>query len=236
MSDLTSDKARLLAELREYIGDCRRCKLCGTRNNIVFGEGNSDARVMFIGEGPGREEDLQARPFVGRAGQLLTAIIEKGMNIARNDTYIANVVKCRPTIDLKFERDRPPEPDERDACGPFLLRQIDIIRPEVIITLGNPSTRFLLGIRQGITSIRGKWFSYNGISVMPTYHPSYILRNGGEGSALKKDVWKDIKMVLAKLRGDDERKMEQPGPGAKKKFESLEDLPKLETEAQGRLF
>ncbi len=236
MSDVTSDKARLLTELREYIGDCRRCKLCGTRTNIVFGEGNPDARVMFIGEGPGRDEDLQARPFVGRAGQLLTAIIEKGMNIGRADTYIANVVKCRPTIDLKFERDRPPEPDERDACGPFLLKQIDIIRPEVIITLGNPSTQFLLGIRQGITSIRGRWFSHNGIPVMPTYHPSYILRNGGEGSALKKDVWEDVKMVLAKLRGDKEEKAEQQGPGAKKGFESLEDAPKLETDVQGRLF
>ncbi|HPI15724.1 MAG TPA: uracil-DNA glycosylase [Spirochaetota bacterium] len=230
MSEAISDKARLLEELRRHIGDCRRCKLCATRTNIVFGEGDPDARVMFIGEGPGRDEDLQARPFVGRAGQLLTAIIEKGMNIPRADAYIANVVKCRPTIDLKFERDRPPEPDERDACGPFLLRQIEIVRPEVIITLGNPSTQYLLGIRQGITSIRGRWFSHNGIPVMPTYHPSYILRNGGDGSALKKDVWEDVKMVLTRLGGN---LGEESGRNA---FESLEDSPKRDTDVQGRLF
>jgi uracil-DNA glycosylase family 4 len=236
MSDIQTAKARLLAELREHIGDCRRCKLCGTRTNIVFGEGNPEARVMFIGEGPGRDEDIQARPFVGRAGQLLTAIIEKGMNIRRSDTYIANVVKCRPTVDLKFERDRPPEQDERDACGPFLLRQIEIIKPEVIVTLGNPSTQFLLSIKQGITTVRGKWFNHRGIPVMPTYHPSYILRNGGDGSSLKKDVWEDMKKVIAKLKG------EESGPGAgnvakeNQDFESLQDAPVSAKDIQGRLF
>ncbi len=236
MSDIQAEKARLLAELREHIGDCRRCKLCDTRTNIVFGEGNPGARVMFIGEGPGRDEDIQARPFVGRAGQLLTAIIEKGMNISRPDTYIANVVKCRPTVDLKFERDRPPEQDERDACGPFLLRQIEIISPEVIVTLGNPSTQFLLSIKQGITTVRGKWFNHRGIPVMPTYHPSYILRNGGDASSLKKDVWEDMKKVIAKLKG------EQNGPGTgdvakeKQDFESLQDSPVSAKDIQGRLF
>jgi DNA polymerase len=236
MSDIQAEKARLLAELREHIGDCRRCKLCDTRTNIVFGEGNPGARVMFIGEGPGRDEDIQARPFVGRAGQLLTAIIEKGMNISRPDTYIANVVKCRPTVDLKFERDRPPEQDERDACGPFLLRQIEIISPEVIVTLGNPSTQFLLSIKQGITTVRGKWFNHRGIPVMPTYHPSYILRNGGDASSLKKDVGEVMKIVIAKLKG------EQNGPGTgdvakeKQDFESLQDSPVSAKDIQGRLF
>ena len=186
MSDVTSDKARLLTELREYIGDCRRCKLCGTRTNIVFGEGNPDARVMFIGEGPGRDEDLQARPFVGRAGQLLTAIIEKGMNIGRADTYIANVVKCRPTIDLKFERDRPPEPDERDACGRFPFKADWYYQAgsnnHTWKSLNTVSTRY----SPGITSIRGRWFSHNGIPVMPTYHPSYILRNRERAALLKR--------------------------------------------------
>ena len=236
MSDIQAEKARLLAELREHIGDCRRCKLCDTRTNIVFGEGNPGARVMFIGEGPGRDEDIQARPFVGRAGQLLTAIIEKGMNISRPDIYIVNVVECRPTVDLKFERDRPPEQDERDACGPFLLRQIEIISPEVIVTLGNPSTQFLLSIKQGITTVRGKWFNHRGIPVMPTYHPSYILRNGGDASSLKKDVWEDMKKVIAKLKG------EQNGPGTgdvakeKQDFESLQDSPVSAKDIQGRLF
>ena len=191
---------------------------------------------MFIGEGPGRDEDVQARPFVGRAGQLLTAIIEKGMNLNRPDTYIANVVKCRPTIDLKFERDRPPEPDEREACGPFLLRQIEIIKPEVIVTLGNPSTQFLLGIKQGITTVRGKWFNHNGIPVMPTYHPSYILRNGGDNSSLKKDVWEDMKKVIVRLKGW----TPVPPGGAdvqdKSGFESLQDAPDRDTDVQGRLF
>ncbi len=194
-------KEEQLQQLRENIGDCRRCKLAATRTHIVFGEGNPEARVMFIGEGPGRDEDIQARPFVGRAGVLLTAIIEKGMLLMRGDVYIANVVKCRPTVDLAFQRDRPPEPDEADACGVFLKKQIEIIRPDVIVTLGNPSTKFLLKTSQGITKIRGTWFQYEGIPVMPTYHPSYVLRNGGDNSPLKKEVWEDIKQVIARLEG-----------------------------------
>ncbi len=193
------DRAALLEKLRGEMGDCRRCKLASTRNNIVFGEGNPAARVMFIGEGPGKEEDIQGRPFVGRAGVLLTAIIEKGMKLARGDVYIANVVKCRPTIDLAFQRDRPPDAEETAACGGFLKKQIEIIGPEVIVTLGNPSTKFLLEIMEGITKVRGKWFSYNGIPVMPTYHPSYVLRNGGDASPLKKDVWEDIKKIISRL-------------------------------------
>lgn len=198
------DKAKLLEDLRATIGDCRRCKLASTRTNIVFGEGNPYARVMFIGEGPGKDEDIQGRPFVGRAGMLLTAIIEKGMRLRRSDVYIANVVKCRPTIDLAFVRDRPPDEEETNACGGFLKQQIAIIKPEVIVTLGNPSTKFLLGISEGITKVRGRWFTYEGIPVMPTYHPSYVLRNGGDASPLKKDVWEDIKKVIALLQGNRE--------------------------------
>jgi uracil-DNA glycosylase family 4 len=197
-------KAELLQALRDEIGDCRRCKLAATRTTIVFGEGNPDARVMFIGEGPGREEDLQGRPFVGRAGVLLTAIIEKGMKIRREDVYIANVVKCRPTVDMAFVRDRPPDEEETAACGGFLRKQIEIIRPEVIVTLGNPSTKFLLGIKEGITKAHGRWYVYQDIPVLPTYHPSFVLRNGGDASPLKKDVWEDIKKVIARLSGEGE--------------------------------
>lgn len=202
MTEIARDKERRLNELRELIGDCRRCKLSSTRNTIVFAEGNPDAEVMFIGEGPGKDEDIEGRPFVGRAGQLLTAIIEKGMRLTRADVYIANIVKCRPTVNLEFMRDRPPDDEEKAACGRFLRSQIEIISPKVIVTLGNPSTQFILDTRQGITKIRGRWFLYGQIPVLPTYHPSYVLRNGGEHSPLKKDVWEDIKKVLERLRQD----------------------------------
>ncbi len=204
---MSQDKAKLLEELRAEIGDCRRCKLSRTRTNIVFGEGNPEARVMFIGEGPGRDEDLQSRPFVGRAGILLTAIIEKGMKMKREDVYIANVVKCRPTVDMAFVRDRPPDEEETAACGGFLKKQIAIIRPNVIVTLGNPSTKFLLGLKDGITKAHGRWFLYEGIPVLPTYHPSFVLRNGGDASPLKKDVWEDIKKVLARLAGEEKAEL-----------------------------
>lgn len=192
-------KTVMLEELKESMAGCTGCKLSTTRKNIVFGEGNPDARVMFIGEGPGKDEDIQGRPFVGRAGILLTAIIEKGMKLRRSDVYIGNVVKCRPTVNLEGTRDRPPEDDEKEACGDYLKKQISIIRPEVIITLGNPATRFLLNTKQGITKMRGTWYTYEGIPVMPTFHPSYILRNGGDSSPLKKLVWEDIKKVLEYL-------------------------------------
>jgi len=236
MENQREDNSGRLEELRAHIGDCRRCKLHATRNTIVFGEGSPEARVMFIGEGPGREEDLQGRPFVGRAGQLLTAIIEKGMMMKRSDVYIANVVKCRPTVDMKFERDRPPDDEERSACGQFLLKQIEIIRPAVIITLGNPSTHFLLNIKQGITKARGNWFMYGDIPVMPTYHPSYILRNGGDASLLKRDVWDDIKKVLDRLANPgsafEKPVKESQGP----LFEGLRDTVKKDDDKQGSLF
>tara|TARA_B100002051_G_scaffold276780_2_gene327968 strand:+ start:76054 stop:76671 length:618 start_codon:yes stop_codon:yes gene_type:complete len=178
---------------------CKKCRLCETRNTVVFGEGNPSARVMFIGEGPGKTEDETGRPFVGRAGELLTRIIENGMGLARKDVYIANIVKCRPTVEQKGFKDRPPDPEETSACSPYLIRQIQLIAPEAIVTLGNPSTRFLLQTSTGITKMRGIWSHYNGIPVMPTYHPSYVLRNGGEKSPLRRDVWDDIKKVLEKL-------------------------------------
>ncbi len=185
--------------LGEQAAACTRCRLATTRQTVVFGEGNPNAEVMFIGEGPGREEDRTGRPFVGRAGELLTRIIEKGMGLPRSEVYIANVVKCRPTVDLKGERDRPPDEEETAACSPFLLKQIELIAPKVIVTLGNPSTQFLLGTKVGITRLRGTWGDFRGIPVMPTFHPSYVLRNGGEKSPLRREVWEDIKLVLNRL-------------------------------------
>jgi uracil-DNA glycosylase len=196
MSDFQTE---ILGALEEEALQCKKCKLCTTRTRVVFGEGNPHADIMFIGEGPGKQEDLQGRPFVGRAGELLTRIIEKGIGIPRAQVYIANIVKCRPTVDLKFSKDRPPEPDEIESCTPYLLKQIEIIQPSVIVPLGNPSTRFLLNTSTGITKMRGKWGEFEGVPVMPTYHPSYILRNGGDKSPLRKDVWEDIKKVMEKL-------------------------------------
>lgn len=199
---MAQSKSQLLEELRnKTIGNCMRCKLHATRNTIVFGEGNPEAGIMFIGEGPGKDEDLQGRPFVGKAGQLLTAVIEKGMKLKRCDVYIANVVKCRPTVNMELKRDRPPDDEETAACGPFLKRQIEIINPRVIVTLGNPSTKFLVDPKEGITKIHGVWHLYNNIPVMPTFHPSYILRNGGDSSPLKRLLWEDIKKVIAYCNG-----------------------------------
>ena len=194
-------KRDLYDKLKGEALSCISCKLATTRTKVVFGEGNIDAEVMFIGEGPGKQEDITGRPFVGRAGELLTSMIEKGMSIPREKVYIANIVKCRPTVDLLFQRDRPPDQEEVAACNHFLLKQIRLIQPRVIITLGSPSSKFILKSSQGITSLRGKWHEFEGIPVMPTYHPSYLLRNGGEKSPLKRDVWEDIKKVLALLSG-----------------------------------
>ena len=184
------DPASLLEHLRvSEIGDCRRCKLCEGRNTIVFGDGNPRARVMFVGEGPGFEEDRRGLPFVGKAGQLLNQIIE-AMGFKREEVYIANVVKCRPPDN------RTPQPDEVDACTPFLFEQIDIIRPDVIVALGSPAAQALLGRTAGITKIRGTFSEYKGIRVMPTFHPAYLLRN----PAAKRPVWEDMKQVMAFLR------------------------------------
>ncbi|HKY10033.1 MAG TPA: uracil-DNA glycosylase [Candidatus Binatia bacterium] len=184
--------AHTLEELRAEIGDCQRCKLCAGRTHIVFGVGNPKARLMFVGEGPGRDEDIQGEPFVGRAGQLLNDIITKGMGLKRSDVYIANVVKCRPPDN------RNPEPDEVAACEPFLKRQIDLIRPEIIVGLGKFAVQCLLQSKAPITKVRGTWHRYHGIKLMPTFHPAYLLRNPAD----KKLVWEDIKKVIKELRGE----------------------------------
>lgn len=180
-----ADKRTLLDKLREEIGDCRRCRLWKTRTNLVFGTGNPNASLMFVGEGPGYDEDKKGEPFVGKAGQLLTRIIE-AMGLKRSDVYIANVVKCRPP------ENRNPEPDEMDICMPFLLRQIEIISPKVIICLGTFAAQRLLGTDMKITSLRGRFYERNGIQIMPTYHPAYLLRNPN----MKRAVWEDVKKVM----------------------------------------
>jgi len=193
--DLFSDhaaayRAKSLPELRAAIGDCRRCKLWSGRTHIVFGVGNPKAALMFVGEGPGRDEDLQGEPFVGRAGQLLTDIITKGMGFKRADVYIANVIKCRPP------ENRNPEPDEVESCEPFLKKQVDLVRPKIIVALGKFAVQTLLRSKVPITRLRGVWHDYHGIKLMPTFHPAYLLRNPGD----KKLVWEDIKKVLKELK------------------------------------
>jgi DNA polymerase len=177
-----------LKAVRESLGDCRRCKLAHGRQNIVFGQGNPEARLMFVGEAPGFEEDVQGLAFVGKAGQLLTKIIE-AMGLSREEVYIANVIKCRPP------ENRNPEPDEILACQPFLRRQIESIRPRVIVGLGKFAGQWLLKTAEPISRLRGRLGDYEGIRVMPTYHPAYLLRNPGA----KKDVWEDMKVVRGLL-------------------------------------
>lgn len=178
-----------LIAVRDELGDCIRCKLHKGRKNIVFGEGNPNAGLVFVGEGPGQEEDLQGKPFVGAAGQLLTDIIVKGMKLNREEVYICNIVKCRPPDN------RNPEPDEVLACEPFLIKQLQAIKPKIIIGLGNVAVKTLLKTKEGITSLRGIWKSYQGIPLMPTFHPAYLLRNPSD----KRLVWDDIKKVMAEL-------------------------------------
>jgi uracil-DNA glycosylase len=187
-AELGSNAERLSA-LRDEIGDCRRCRLAEGRTKLVFGVGNADARLLFVGEGPGRDEDLKGEPFVGKAGQLLTDIIEKGMRLRRADVYICNVVKCRPPDN------RDPEPDEVAACGGFLERQVEIVGPKVIVALGRFAAQALLATTTPIGRLRGRWQSYRGIPVMPTLHPAYLLRNPGD----KRLVWEDVKQVMQKL-------------------------------------
>src|SRR5207247_1187373 len=166
-----ADPAETLERLRvEDIGECDRCKLSRGRTRIVFGSGNPSARLMFVGEAPGEDEDQQGLPFVGRAGQKLTEMIEKGMGIPRSDCYIANIIKCRPP------QNRNPEPDEIAACETFLFRQIDIIRPKVIVALGRFAAQTLLRTNTPISSLRGRFWTYRGTLLMPTFHPSYLLR------------------------------------------------------------
>jgi len=178
-----------LAALRNFIGDCQRCKLAQMRTNLVFGVGNPHAELMFVGEGPGAEEDAQGEPFVGRAGQLLTDIIERGMGLRRAEVYICNVVKCRPP------ENRNPEPDEVAACEPFLFRQIELVKPKVIVGLGTHAVHALLKIKTPISKLRGNWQQVLGVRMMPTFHPAYLLRNPGD----KRLVWADIQEVMKEL-------------------------------------
>jgi DNA polymerase len=177
----------------EVIGACTRCKLHRGRNCLVFGAGNPTASVAFVGEGPGADEDRSGLPFVGAAGQLLTRMIE-AMGLERDDVYLCNVVKCRPP------NNRDPEPDEVDACEPFLKEQLAIVRPRVIVGLGRHACHTLLRTRAPISSLRGRWHRYEGIDVMPTFHPSYLLREDGDPTkARKREAWHDLKLVMARL-------------------------------------
>ena len=181
-----SDPGRALAAISAEIGDCTRCRLCAGRTHLVFGVGNPRARLMFVGEGPGYEEDRQGIPFVGRAGQLLNRILE-AMKMSRDDVYIANVVKCRPP------ENRAPLPDESATCIPFLRRQIETIRPRAVCALGGVAVQALLETTVSISRIRGEFRSLpDGTPVMPTFHPAYLLRNPGK----KKEVWEDMKKIL----------------------------------------
>jgi len=184
-----------LERIREDIGDCTRCRLCKARTNIVFGVGNPKAELVFVGEGPGHDEDLQAEPFVGRAGKLLTQMIE-AMSLRRKDVYICNVVKCRPP------ENRLPEKDEIATCSPFLLRQLSVIQPKVICCLGACAAQTLLATNQGISRFRGEWFDFRGSKLISTYHPAYLLRNPNA----KSEVWKDLQKVMAVLGLQPKRK------------------------------
>ena len=177
-----------LLKVREDLGECARCKLHKTRNKIVFGDGSAKAQLVFVGEGPGADEDAQGLPFVGRAGKLLTQMIE-AMGLQRSDVYICNVVKCRPP------GNRQPEPDEVEKCSPFLFRQLDVLQPKVIVCLGATAAQTLLQTNRGISHFRGQWMDFRGYKMLATYHPAYLLRN----PAAKGDVWKDLQKVMAEL-------------------------------------
>ena len=177
-----------LLRIREDLGECIRCKLHKHRHTIVFGDGNPKAQLVFVGEGPGADEDAQGLPFVGRAGKLLTQMIE-AMGLQRKEVYICNVVKCRPP------ENRTPEDDEVSTCSPFLLRQLDVISPKVIVCLGAVAAKTLLKTNRGISGFRGQWLEYRGSKLMATYHPAYLLRNPNA----KGEVWKDLQKVMAVL-------------------------------------
>ncbi len=178
-----------LQSIKDDIGDCKRCRLCEGRTKIVHGQGNAAAELMFVGEAPGADEDVQGLAFVGRAGQLLTDMVEKGMKMKRADVFIANVIKCRPP------GNRPPETDEILTCQPFLEAQIKAIQPRVIVALGATAGKFMAKTADPISRFRGRFASWDGIPVMPTYHPAYLLRN----PSAKKTVWEDLKLVMDML-------------------------------------
>jgi len=179
-----------LQVIREDLGDCTRCRLHKLgRKQIVFGTGNPRAQLMFIGEAPGGDEDEQGEPFVGRAGQLLNNMITKGMGLRREDVYIANIIKCRPP------NNRTPERDECETCSPFLMRQIEVIRPRVIVALGAVAAKTLLAINASMSELRGRWYEFRGTKLAVTYHPAFLLRDPRQ----KKETWKDLQMVMKEL-------------------------------------
>ena len=197
LSQAQSSKADLLAPLRAQVSVCTKCPhLARTRTQTVFGVGNPEAELMFIGEAPGADEDARGEPFVGRAGQLLTRIIET-MGFAREDVYIANVLKCRPDMPPGSSGNRPPTPDEMQTCLPYLAQQIEIVQPKVLVALGATAVEGLLGTRGTMRDLRGRWHSYQDTPLMITYHPSYLLRN--QSPSEKRKVWEDMLLVLEKL-------------------------------------
>src|ERR1700756_3019163 len=185
---IIQDKPAALHLIREDIGDCTRCRLHKGRTNMVFGVGNVNAELMFVGEGPGADEDAQGEPFVGRAGQLLNNMIS-AMGLKREDVYIANVVKCRPP------QNRTPEKDECDTCSPFLMRQIEIIQPKVIVALGAVAAKNLLAVNDSMANLRGRWYDFRDSKLLVTYHPAFLLRDPRQ----KKEAWKDLQMVMKYL-------------------------------------
>lgn len=190
----TADRLAVLRD--EKIGDCLLCCLCKGRKNVVFGVGNPNANLMFVGEGPGADEDAEGEPFVGRAGKLLDGMVA-AMGLQRANVYIANTVKCRPTMDEERTRNRPPSPAEQEACSPFLVEQIDIVRPKVIVALGAIAAKWFVPDLGGIMSARGKWVKWREYDVMPTYHPAFLLRD----PRAKKPAWRDLQAVVKRLDG-----------------------------------
>jgi uracil-DNA glycosylase family 4 len=197
LEQTVSNKAEMLASVRERVYGCTKCaQLASSRTQTVFGVGNPDAEIMFIGEAPGADEDQQGEPFVGRAGQLLTKII-KAMGFSREDVYIANILKCRPNMPAGSFGNRAPTPTEMQTCRPYLIEQIDIIQPKVLVALGAVAVEGLLGARGTMRELRGRWHSYNGMPLMITYHPAYLLRN--QSPSEKRKVWEDMMQVLERL-------------------------------------
>lgn len=193
---LPASNQEKLDQLHDSIRDCRLCTLCNSRTQVVFGVGNAQANLVFVGEAPGGDEDKQGFPFVGRAGQLLTRMIENGMGLKRSDVYICNVVKCRPP------QNRDPKLDEIAACEPFLKQQLDIIKPKVIVALGKFAAQTLLQTTESISRLRGRWTEYHGIPLMPTFHPSYLLRgedSPDRGRDARMKVWEDLQKVMTEL-------------------------------------
>ncbi|HEX5434270.1 MAG TPA: uracil-DNA glycosylase [Candidatus Angelobacter sp.] len=188
LPSIAQNKPAALQEIRVDIGDCTRCRLHKGRTKLVFGVGNPEAELMFVGEGPGADEDAQGEPFVGRAGQLLNNMIS-AMGLKREDVYIANVVKCRPP------GNRTPEKDECDTCSPFLLRQIEVVKPKVVVALGAVAAKNLLAVNDSMANLRGRWYDFRGARLAVTYHPAYLLRDPRQ----KKEAWKDLQMVMKYL-------------------------------------